>query len=313
MSSQPPTYEAATGGLAPSINTSGPAQQSTSAQSASHHRHGPQHHDYEDDSSEDEMDDDGMLQPLKDDVEARKSMSDEYRELPEGWVRCFDKKSNHQFYVDTKTERSTWLHPYDDPEYLNSLPDTHPANPNSEQARQARAQHEALTKAAQQKKAGSSSGGRQDVHAAAQSAMSGGKSQGNQTAEERSFGGKLKDKILGSTKEERRKAKAEQRERDRKAAEQYLARRKALMEQQANDPRLQGYYVSDPYRYRAPMTPYSRYGGYDLYGPRYGYGGGYGYGYGYQPYGYRGVGMGGMGLGLGAGLLGGSLLGAAMF
>ena len=135
-----------------------------------------------------------------------------------GWPLIFGPlrpRSNHQFYVEIKTERSTWLHPYDDPEYLASLPDTHPANPNSEQAHQARAQHEAITKAAQQKKAGSSSGGRQDVHAAAQAAMAGGRSQGNQSAEERSFGGKLKDKILGSTKEERRKAKAEQRERDR--------------------------------------------------------------------------------------------------
>lgn len=93
MSNQPPTYEAATGGLAPSINpSSGSAHQSTSAEHASRHSHGPRHHDYEDDSSEDEMDSDGMLQPLRDDVEARKSMSDEYRELPEGWVRCFDKK-----------------------------------------------------------------------------------------------------------------------------------------------------------------------------------------------------------------------------
>lgn len=91
MSNQPPTYEAATGGLAPTSNpSSGSAHQSTSAQPASRHNHGP--HDYEDDSSEDEMDSDGMLHPLKDDVEARKSMSDEYRELPEGWVRCFDKK-----------------------------------------------------------------------------------------------------------------------------------------------------------------------------------------------------------------------------
>lgn len=93
MSGQPPTYEAATGGLAPSINvSSAPSQQSTSAQHTPSHTHGPQHHDYEDDSSEDEMDSDGMLHPLKDDIEARKSMDDEYRELPEGWIRCFDKK-----------------------------------------------------------------------------------------------------------------------------------------------------------------------------------------------------------------------------
>lgn len=38
------------------------------------------------------MDADGLMPPLRDDVEARKSMDDEYRELPEGWIRCFDKK-----------------------------------------------------------------------------------------------------------------------------------------------------------------------------------------------------------------------------
>lgn len=131
--------------------------------------------------------------------------------------------TKHHFYVDTKTERSTWLHPYDDPEYLQSLPDTHPANPNSEAARIARAKHEELTKAAQQKQAartssssgGASSsrtsGGRQDVHAAAHAAMAGGQSK----AEERSVGGKLKDKLLGSTKEERRRAKEQQKEQER--------------------------------------------------------------------------------------------------
>lgn len=245
MSAQPPSYEDATGRSTPSINvTAAPAQSSSSAQNtgAHTHTHGPNHNEFEDDSSDDGMDSDGLLHPLKDDVEGRKSMDDEYRELPEGWIRCFDKKyvpvhpsldkmlkplcsTNHHFYVDTKTERSTWLHPYDDPVYIQSLPDTHPANPNSEAARAARARHEEITRAAQQKQAarpssssaGSSSnrtsGGRQDVHAAAQAAMGNGHSQA--APAERSIGGKLKDKLLGSTKEERRRAKERQKEEDR--------------------------------------------------------------------------------------------------
>lgn len=94
MSGAPPPYEAATGGLAPSINvTSAPSQPSSSTQHATgSHSHGAHHNEFEDDSSEDEMDNDGMLHPLQNDVEGRKSMDDEYRELPEGWVRCFDKK-----------------------------------------------------------------------------------------------------------------------------------------------------------------------------------------------------------------------------
>ncbi|KAJ9108747.1 hypothetical protein QFC21_000067 [Naganishia friedmannii] len=327
MSNQPPSYQQAVStpaaGLAPSINVSSAPSQpqgSTSAgSSAHHHNHGPHHNEFEDDSSDDGMDADGLMPPLKDDVEARKSMDDEYRELPEGWIRCFDKNTNHHFYVDVATERSSWLHPYDDPVYLSSLPDTHPANPNSEVARAARAKHEEIAKTVQQKKpatGSSSSSGRQDVHSAAQAAMAGGSA--SRPREERSMGGKLKDKLLGSTKEERRKAKLEQQARDRKAAEEYLARRKALMEKQANDPRLQGYYSSSPYRYSAPMDPYrSRYD--VMYGPRYGYRPGYGgymsngYGYGYG----GGLGMGGLGMGLGGGaMLGlgtGALLGAAMF
>lgn len=38
--------------------------------------------------------------------------------------------------MEEKTERAIWTHPYDDPEYLQSLPDSHPANPNSEAGRE---------------------------------------------------------------------------------------------------------------------------------------------------------------------------------
>jgi hypothetical protein len=91
MSGLPPSYDAAVGGHAPSINVTS-APQSTSQHNPAH-SHGQHLSAFaDDDSSEDEMDSHGMLHPLKDDVEARKSMDDEYRELPEGWIRCFDKK-----------------------------------------------------------------------------------------------------------------------------------------------------------------------------------------------------------------------------
>jgi hypothetical protein len=55
--------------------------------------------------------------------QSRRSMEDEARALPTGWVRQFDPESHHQFFVDTTKEppRSTWQHPYDDDTYLNSL------------------------------------------------------------------------------------------------------------------------------------------------------------------------------------------------
>jgi len=87
----------------------------------------------------------------------------------------------------------------------------------------------------------------------------------------------------------------------------YLARRKALLEQQRNNPQLSefdsrvipplgedvaqrppslhpgGFYASPYNAYGPPLSPYGR----TMYYPRYGYGGGYGYGCG--GYGYGGM------------------------
>ncbi|THV50855.1 hypothetical protein BGAL_0133g00130 [Botrytis galanthina] len=56
--------------------------------------------------------------------QSRRSMEDEARSLPPGWIRQYDTESNHQFFVDTRQNppRSIWRHPYDDDEYLSSLP-----------------------------------------------------------------------------------------------------------------------------------------------------------------------------------------------
>ncbi|KAH6627256.1 hypothetical protein B0J18DRAFT_478284 [Chaetomium sp. MPI-SDFR-AT-0129] len=55
---------------------------------------------------------------------SRRSMEDELRPLPAGWVRQFDADTQHQFFVDTTASppRSIWHHPYDDEVYLDSLP-----------------------------------------------------------------------------------------------------------------------------------------------------------------------------------------------
>ncbi|KAK0629472.1 hypothetical protein B0T17DRAFT_469620, partial [Bombardia bombarda] len=57
-------------------------------------------------------------------LHARRSMEDELlRPLPAGWVRAFDRKTKHQFFVDTSANpsRSIWSHPYDDEPYLRTL------------------------------------------------------------------------------------------------------------------------------------------------------------------------------------------------
>ncbi|KAL9577470.1 MAG: hypothetical protein Q9212_006346, partial [Teloschistes hypoglaucus] len=55
--------------------------------------------------------------------EYRRSMEDEGRPLPPGWVRQYDTGNHHQFFVDTNKDppRSIWHHPYDDDEYMNTL------------------------------------------------------------------------------------------------------------------------------------------------------------------------------------------------
>ncbi|KAK3681290.1 hypothetical protein B0T22DRAFT_445501 [Podospora appendiculata] len=63
-------------------------------------------------------------------LHARRSMEDELRALPEGWVRTFDPASKHQFFVDTFSDpsRSIWHHPYDDEIYMSTLPPAQRAN-----------------------------------------------------------------------------------------------------------------------------------------------------------------------------------------
>lgn len=103
--------------------------------------------------------------------EEQREFADEYRDLPEGWVKCWDPKyaiisfevntradsrNKHHFYVEEKTERAIWVHPYDDPDYIKSLPDTHPANPESQAARERR---EEIERAAERAKRVQARGG----------------------------------------------------------------------------------------------------------------------------------------------------------
>lgn len=109
-------------------------------------------------------------------------------------------RQEHHFYVDTKTNRSTWIHPYDDPEYLRSLPDTHPAHPESREAKAIR-QHEEAERAMRAKKTGQAG----DV--------AGG--------EKRNWFQKKKDNLIG-TKEERVKEKAERKKREAEEERAYV-------------------------------------------------------------------------------------------
>ncbi|KAK3296630.1 uncharacterized protein B0H64DRAFT_456014 [Chaetomium fimeti] len=122
---------------------------------------------------------------------ARRSMEDELRPLPAGWVREFDPDTQHQFFVDTMASppRSIWHHPYDDDTYLDSLPPASASN--------------AADIAAEE---------------------TDGDSDASSTSTKRSLGRKLKDRITGTTHEQR----AAERSR-RAAAEHELYRQHRLL------------------------------------------------------------------------------------
>ena len=116
-------------------------------------------------------------------------------------------RTEHHFYVDESTKRSTWIHPYDDPEFLRSLPDTHPANPNSAQAQ---AMHKrAEEEAAMDRKMQDDQDGSRSADAGSQETAG---SDGSHLSghEHRNWIQRQKDKLVG-TPEERAKAKAEKR------------------------------------------------------------------------------------------------------
>ncbi|WRT68629.1 uncharacterized protein IL334_005607 [Kwoniella shivajii] len=307
----PPPYSGS--GDRPNVSVTSPAGDVRSASSDALANQGrPVHRRNPSDVSDvsDLTDEETLLDPKE--VETRRSMDDEQRDLPDGWVRCFDPKSQHAFYVDEKTKRSSWLHPYDDPEFLRTLPKTHPAHPESKEAQAIRKRSED-EKIIQEKykETRKTKDGREGISQNATKSSGGG--------DERNWFQKKKDKMIGTkeeraqAKENKRKIRAEQQRKMAEAEAAYTKRRQELIQQRLNDPNIRRMYASDPYAYAAPASPFVRSSG--MYGSPFGYG--YGGGYGRRGYGYGGYG-GGMGMGMplmlggGAGLLGGMMLGDAM-
>lgn len=257
-------------------------------------------------------------------------MEDEQRPLPEGWVRTFDPKTNHQFFVDTTKEppRSMWHHPYDDEDYLNTL-----TGEERERVEQDSINYRAKHHPTKEDYIHAPSDDEDDhSHAAAGSSSSNAelppRPGGKGKAPERSFGRKLKDKVTGTTHEQREKMRAEREEEERRAYEMHLRVRQAMQKAaQTGQPQLLGKDRDGKDIYIQPPAPVGygggRYGGYG-----YPYGGAYGgngiyttpsarYVTPQQPYGRPyGGGFGGgygMPLALGGGLLGGLLIGDMLF
>ncbi|KAK5089800.1 hypothetical protein LTR70_006175 [Exophiala xenobiotica] len=249
----------------------------------------------------------------------RRSMEDEHRPLPEGWVRQWDDKEQHQFFVDTKATppRSTWEHPYDDESYMSTL-----SSEQRERIQEEERQRQIDDHSDDESRRPSSSG-RSPGRATAGSSYDQELPPRPSKSEDNSklgFGEKMKQKLTGQTKEEREEAKRQRDEEERQYYEAHVRFRQCLQRAQATgEPQFFAKGRDGKDIYIEP--PSMGYGG--MAGSR--YGGGYGYnpytsgpystpnarfirpGYQYQrPYGTRyGGGMGGM--------LGGMMLGGLMF
>jgi len=240
-------------------------------------------------------------------------MEDENRELPAGWARQYDTNSHHQFFVDTKADppRSIWHHPYDDEEYLSSIsPEERTRIQNLHKPSQADIEAESTD---------------DDHHHNYSSLPELPPRPTNNQSGGSKFGRKLKDKITGSTHEEREAKRRQRAEEEQRYYEQHQKYRMAMSKAaQTGVPQFLGkdrdgkdVYIEPPYgpgggsggysQGAYGYNPYSQ-GPYsnpnarfvrppDPYNRPYGYGYGGGLGYGAAPL-----------LGLGGGLLLGGLL-----
>jgi hypothetical protein len=182
----------------------------------------------------------------------RRSMEDEHRDLPTGWVRQYDAKSDHQFFVDTNSNppRSIWHHPYDDEQYLSTV------SP-SERARI----HSLQTAPSQGDNVAEGSGDDHYNYAANPELPP----RPEQSGEKKGFGRKLKDKLTNSTHEEREAERRQRDEEERRLYEQHQKFRQAMSKAaQTGEPQFLGkdrqgkdVYVEPPY---GPGAGYGRYG-----------------------------------------------------
>jgi hypothetical protein len=238
----------------------------------------------------------------------RRSMEDEVRDLPRGWVRSFDPQEGHQFFVDTTADppRSIWVHPYDDEQFLSTL------------SPEERARHTRMHRTMTLEDLAAEDSDHDELPPRPKGSAAGSSSASQPTGLSK-FSRKLKDKITGQTHEEREQHRVRRAEQERQAYLAHMRARQALIKAiQTGEPQFlckdqQGrdVYIEPP---RGPYAPRGAYG-YNPYAqgpysnpnvrivrPTTPYGRPYGYGYG-----------GGAGLPIAAGLLGGAMLGTALF
>lgn len=244
----------------------------------------------------------------------RRSIEDSIRPLPTGWIRQWDPKTGHNFFVDTKATppRSIWHHPLDDEEYVHA---------HSEEAKRLNAQVESASRPSYDDNTTDEEG---DVHQQAQASMS--RTSKPPPTGMKKLGQSMKNKMTGSTHAERVAKREQRRKQEEEAYKKHQLIRAAMMRaQQTGQPELIGKDTAGRDLFAQPPPRENPYIGASLGHTPYQQPGQYGYGYGagpygapYGSYGRRGYGYGGgMGMGgpmmLGGGLLGGMMLGGLMF
>ena len=169
-------------------------------------------------------------------------MEDELRPLPEGWIRQFDPKEGHQFFVQTTANppRSIWVHPYDDEEYLSTL---------TSEERERIQEQEASNRRPM------TPGSIDEKHHPDEKHPSHPESYPHELPDrpgqsthdsirKKSFGEKLKDKVTGTTKEEREQDRARRAEEERRYYEKHLLFREALRQSQITGKSLSEFQLS---------------------------------------------------------------------
>ncbi|KAK5007008.1 hypothetical protein LTR28_005789 [Elasticomyces elasticus] len=199
----------------------------------------------------------------------RRSMEDEARPLPKDWVRQYDPKEQHQFFVDATANppRSIWHHPYDDEQYLNSL--------SMEERERISSLHKTPTRADIEAE---STDDDADNHVyagkAAQPPTTAGAATGSKG--KASLGRRMKDKLTGSSHEEREAARRQRAEEERRMYEVHMKFRAAMARaMETGQPQFVCKDRDGKDVFVEPPVPDNGYG----------YGGGYGAGgRGYNPY-----------------------------
>ncbi|KAG8160690.1 hypothetical protein KVR01_008954 [Diaporthe batatas] len=160
-------------------------------------------------------------------------MEDSARALPEGWVRQYDRETHHQFFVDTRANppRSIWHHPYDDEQYLASLPDH-----ERDRIKSLQRVHSLADIEAESSDDDTARGSHGQPAAATQQQQ-----QQERLSKSEKFGRRLKDKLTSSTHQERAAKRQQRAEAERQAYYQHQhIRRQLVRAVETGEPQLLG-------------------------------------------------------------------------